>query len=137
MLSSLYPRAHPIIPGDDRADTSPTTGSIHSLPNLHVNTVDGMGNTLLHLAVEEVRCRRVRLRAVQLLLEHPFIVINHRNIDGKLPIDIVKETLSTCCWSISGDREDKERIIALLENFLIQRRMLAYKYFMSNTVVRG
>jgi ankyrin repeat protein len=86
---------------------------------------DMNGDTSLYLTL--YRDRNIdRVTIIQVLLNHPLIVVDIRNNHGESPLDIAKDMLVD---SFMNELEHSLLIITLLEDFIVERRRMAYRYF--------
>jgi ankyrin repeat protein len=102
--------------------------TIYNLVNSHINVVDHDGHTPLHLSVNGDRyytdtdCFPI----VQFLLNHPLIIVNHRNNDGKLPLDMALESVHR--FEFMYHEPDLKKCVSLLVTSMYYRRCMAYEY---------
>jgi ankyrin repeat protein len=108
-----------------------STASLRSfLPEIHISGVDSWGNTPLHLASTSCVVRMDCLTLLQFLLNHPLLIVNQRNDSGQLPSDWVRKMVGPKC-RYSNRKKEAKKIVTLLENLDIERRIMAYRYSMA------
>jgi hypothetical protein len=76
-----------------RVECNITQAKAHfcSLPNFHFNAVNQKGDTPLHLTIKGItRHDNDPLPTLQYLLNHPFIIVNYRNVSGNTPLDVAQ-----------------------------------------------
>jgi hypothetical protein len=103
---------------------------------ININEVDKNGDTCLHLAL--LRDGGIdRVSIIRVLLNHPLIMVDIRNKNGESPLDIAKEDMPQHSSNDRLEHCHSSMIITLLQDFVIERRRMAYRYFIAKMIGRN
>jgi ankyrin repeat protein len=108
--------------------------------DVDVNAIDMLNETPLHKVMKFYSNHpdsdpNVIVSMVQKLLDHSFILIDHKNNDNQTPLDIIKACLDVLEEDNNSSIISKEccrKMINLLEEFPIKQRYKAFCYHLIN-----